>query len=95
MGPISSSEIKIIGGDVSPTTQKLESCRAKINKISLHLGLLQKYIKKGATEKNTKVGRKDLDKIKLMRENLVELGSVKTLDSHFSNPPKSLCFHGM
>lgn len=89
MGPISSSEMKIAGEEVSPATQNLDYVGIKSNKISLHLGLLQKDIKKGATEKNSKVGRKeDLEKIKLMGENLVESRSVKTLDSHFSNPSK-------
>lgn len=68
---------------------KLKSTGAKSNKSSIHLGLHHKDIKKSASEKNSKVGRKkDLDKIKLMGENFVESGSIKTLDSHFSNPPK-------
>lgn len=89
LGITSSSEVNLIGGEGSPIALKLEPTRAKSNKSSIHLGLHQKVIKKNAMEKNSKVGRKkDLDKIKLMGENLVESGLVKTLDSHFSNPPK-------
>lgn len=76
-------------GEDSSIALKLELARAKTNKSSVDLGLHQKDTKKSASEKNSKVGRnKDLDKIKLMGENLVESGSVKNLDSHFSNPPK-------
>lgn len=49
------------------------------------LGLHQKTFKKGALEKSLKVGRKkDQEKVKLTGETLVESGSVKTIDSHFS-----------
>ena len=48
------------------------------------LGILQKDIKKGGIEKFVKLGRKkDMEKIKLAGENLVELGAVKPLDSIF------------
>ncbi|XP_059066214.1 uncharacterized protein LOC131857556 [Cryptomeria japonica] len=61
----------------------------KRGKSSPHLGILQKDGKKGVSEKNVKLGRKkDLEKIKMIGETLVESGSVKTLDSHFSTPSK-------
>ena len=71
------------------------SARARISDIdkqgksSPHLGILQKDGKKGSLEKNVKLGqKKDLERIKMIGETLVESGSVKTLDSHFSTPPK-------
>lgn len=88
-GPISSSAVKMVVWEVYPVAQNLSSTGVKSNNISSHLGLLQKDIKKGPMEKISKAGRKkDLDKIKLMGENLVESRSVNTLDSHFSNPLK-------
>lgn len=58
----------------------------KNSKPSPHLGILQKDLKKGGVEKVAKLGRKkDLEKIKLIGENLVDSGSVKTLDSHFAS----------
>ena len=61
----------------------------KRGKPSSHLGILQKDGKKGVSEKNRKSGRKkDLERIKMVGETLVESGSVKTLDSHFLTPPK-------
>ena len=61
----------------------------KRGKSSPHLGILQKDGKKGVLKKNVKMGRKkDLEKIKMIGETLVESGSVKTLDSHFSTPLK-------
>ena len=51
------------------------------------LGILQKDIKKGGVEKLVKSGRKkDVEKIKLAGENLVESGAVKPLDSIFHAP---------
>lgn len=83
------SKVNLVEGEGSLIALKLEPAGVKSNKSSAHLGLHQKDIKKSASKKVSKVGRKkDLDKIKLKRENLVESGSVKTLDSHFSNPPK-------
>lgn len=62
---------------------------ARSNKPSPQLGILQRDLKKVGTEKSAKLGRKkDLEKIKLMGETLVESGSVKTLDSHFLSPLK-------
>ena len=53
------------------------------------LGIMQKDIKKGGVEKLVKSGRKkDVEKIKLVGENLVESGAVKPLDSIFSCPLK-------
>ena len=53
------------------------------------LGIMQKDIKKGGAEKFVKPGRKkDMEKIKLAGENLVESGAVKPLDSIFSGPLK-------
>lgn len=61
----------------------------KRGKSTSHLAILQKDGKKGVLEKNVKMGRKkDLEKIKIIRETLVESDSVKTLDSHFSTPLK-------
>lgn len=60
----------------------------KAKKASPSLGLRKKNIKKGLVEKASKARRKDLKKIKMMGEMLVELGSIKNLDSHFSNPQK-------
>ena len=53
------------------------------------LGILQKDIKKNGAEKFAKPGRKkDMEKIKLAGENLVESGAVKPLDSIFTSPLK-------
>jgi len=61
----------------------------KQGKSSPHLGIFQKDGKKGGSKKNVKLGRKkDLERIKMIGETLVESGSVKTLDSHFSTPTK-------
>lgn len=89
MGLAFGIEVNLAEGEGSLIALKLEPARVESNKSAIHLGLHQKDIKKSASEKSSKVGRKkDLDKIKLMGENLVESGLVKTLDSHFSNPPK-------
>ena len=46
-------------------------------------------VRRGGSEKNVKMGRKkDLEKIKMIGETLVESSSVKTLDSHFLTPSK-------
>ena len=51
------------------------------------LGFLQKDIKKGGSKNFVKPGRKkDVEKIKLAGENLVESGAVKALDSIFQAP---------
>lgn len=56
---------------------------------SSHLGIQQNELKKGVGDRTSKLGRKkDMEKIKLTRETLVESGSFKTLDSHFSCPQK-------
>ena len=61
----------------------------KANKASLVLGIQQKSFKKGSLDKPLKSGRKtDQEKVKIMGENLVESGSVKPIDSHFSHPHK-------
>ena len=61
----------------------------KYGKSSPHLGILQKDGKKGVLEKSGKSGcKKDSEKIKMIRDTLVELGSIKTLDSHFLAPLK-------
>ena len=61
----------------------------KRDKSTSQLGILQKDGRKNVSEKNVKMGcKKDLEKIKMIGETLVESGVVKTLDSHFSSPPK-------
>ena len=53
------------------------------------LGIMQNDIKKGGAEKFVKPSRKkDMEKIKLASENLVESGVVKPLDSIFLGPLK-------
>lgn len=77
------------GGGGSPLPLKEGTEVGKSSLSSSRLGILQKELKKGVGERTSKIGRKnDMDKIKLARETLVELGSVKTLDSHFSCPQK-------
>ena len=61
----------------------------KRGKSSPHLGIVKKDGRKGVSEKGVKIGcKKDLEKIKMIGETLVESGFVKTLDSHFSTPLK-------
>jgi hypothetical protein len=61
----------------------------KSNKASLALGIHQKSFKRGPLDKPVKSGRKtDQEKVKIMGENLVESGSVRPIDSHFSHPHK-------
>ena len=75
--------------DVSISIRTRFSDTDKQGKSSSHLGIFQKDGKKGGSEKNVKLGRKkDLERIKMIGETLVESGSVKTLDSHFSTPQK-------
>ena len=75
--------------DVAISARARISDTDKQGKSSPHLGILQTNGKKGGSEKNVKMGRKkDLERIKMIGETLVESGSVKTLHSHFSTPPK-------
>ena len=61
----------------------------KRGKSASQLGILQKDGRKSVSEKNVKLGcKKDVEKIKMIGETLVESGVVKTLDSHFSSPLK-------
>ena len=61
----------------------------KSNKASLVLGIQQKTFKRGPLDKPMKSGRKtDQEKVKIMGKNLVESGSVRPIDSHFSQPHK-------
>lgn len=83
------AKLKKDGGDGSSLGQNASIDIGRDAKSLSSLGLHQKDSKKGVGEKSSKPGRKkDLEKIKLIGENLVESGSVKTLDSHFSNPSK-------
>ena len=69
--------VRYVGSDVAKSSMPSQ------------LGILQKDGKKGGSKKSVKLGRKkDLEKIKMMGETLVESGSVKTLDSHFLTPLK-------
>lgn len=71
LGTNPGAEVNLVGGEGSLGAQKLEPTGVKSNKTPVHLGLHQKDIKKGASEKNLKVGRKkDLDKIKLQWEKI-------------------------
>lgn len=55
---------------------------------SLALRVQQCMIMKGLPENSSKSGRKkDLEKIKRIRELLVESGFVKPIDAHFSLSP--------
>ena len=75
--------------DVSISARTRFSDTDKQGKSSSHLGIFQKDGKKGGSEKNVKLGRKkDLERIKMIGETLVESSSIKTLDSRFSTPPK-------
>ena len=81
MGPVLTAAI--------PNKPKGNLDSKKGNKASLDLGIQQKTFKKGSLEKLTKSGRKtDQEKVKIMGENLVESGSVKAIDSHFSHHHK-------
>ena len=75
--------------DVILPGRTMASNTDKRGKSASQLGILQKDGRKSASEKNVKMGcKKDLEKIKMIGETLVESGSVKTLYSHFSTPPK-------
>ena len=81
MGPVVAAAI--------PNKPKGNPDSAKGNKASLGLGIQQKSFKKGSLDKPAKSGRKtNQEKVKIMGENLVESGSVKPIDSHFSHPHK-------
>jgi hypothetical protein len=72
-----------------PLLPKGTSDSAKSNKNPLVLGIQQKSFKKGSLDKPPKSGRKtDQERVKIMGENLVESGSVKPIDSHFSQSHK-------
>ena len=72
-----------------PHRPKGASDPVKNNKASLALGIHRKSFKKGPLDKPIKSGRKtDQEKVKIMGENLVESGSVRPIDSHFSQPHK-------
>ena len=62
---------------------------AKGSKAHPTLGLQQKSFKKGTLDKPSRSGRKtDQEKVKIMGDTLVESGSVRPIDSHFSLPHK-------
>ena len=91
MGDLSGAQ-----GSQVPTRVSNESHRpkgvsdpVKNNKASLILGIQQKAFKKGSLDKPIKSGRKTYqERVKIMGENLVESGSVRPIDSHFSQPHK-------
>jgi hypothetical protein len=72
-----------------PPASKGNSDLVKGSKAYPSLGLQQKPFKKGPLEKTSKIGRKtDQEKVKIMGDTLVESGSVRPIDSHFSHPHK-------
>jgi len=76
---------------VNPSSNRSEGIpnSTKANKASLVLGIQLKSFKKGSLDKPLKSGRKtDQEKVKIMGENLVEFGSIKPIDFHFSHPHK-------
>ena len=76
-------------GAKDPLRSKGTSDSVKNNKALLLLGIQQKAFKKGNLDKPLKSGRKtDQERVKIMGEHLVEFGSVKPIDSHFSHPHK-------
>lgn len=78
-----------VGIESIPLPEKGALDHGKRNSASQTLGLLQKPLKKGSVEKLQKEGRKpNKVKVKLIGETLVESGSIKTIDSHFSQPHK-------
>ena len=79
--------ITTVGGGISSSGHHIGSSSAAKVKPPPKLGILQKDIKKGGTKKLVKPSRKkDVEKIKLASENLVESGVVKPLDSIFYAP---------
>lgn len=87
--------VSTAGMDSMALGQHIGSSSGVKNKPPPKHGILQKEIKKGGAEKFGKPGRKkDVGKIKLAGENLVELGAVKPLDAIFSCPLKLLFCHG-
>lgn len=81
--------VTTVGMDSLAIGQHIGSSLAVKIKPPPKLGILQKDIKKGGAEKLVKSGqKKDVEKIKLVGENLVELGVVKPLDFIFSSPLK-------
>ena len=75
--------------DVILPGRTMASNTDKQGKSASQLGILQNDGRKSVSEKNVKLGRKkDVEKIKMIGETLVESSSVKTLDSHFSTPLK-------
>lgn len=74
---------------LDPPTPKGASNLAKGSKAHPTLGLQQKSFKKGLLDKPSRSGRKtDQERVKIMGDTLVESGSVKPIDSHFSHPHK-------
>jgi hypothetical protein len=72
-----------------PPVSKGASDLVKGSKAHPSLGLQQKPFKRGPLDKSSKSGRKtDQEKVKIMGDTLVESGSVKPIDSHFSHPHK-------
>ncbi|XP_059066210.1 uncharacterized protein LOC131857552 [Cryptomeria japonica] len=77
--PVSLVVIPAVGEDSSPLGRSADLDSAKKSKPP-KLGILQKDIKKGGAEKFAKPGRKkDVEKIKLTGENLVESGRLSYL----------------
>ena len=73
------------GMDSPAIGQHIGSSSAVKGKPLPKLGIMQKDIKQGGAEKLVKTGhKKDVEKIKLAGENLVDSGAVKPLDSIFS-----------
>ena len=77
------------GGGGSPLPLKGGKDVGKSSLASSRLGIQQNELKKGVGDRTSKLGRKkDMEKIKLTGETLVDSGLVMTLDSHFSCPQK-------
>ena len=74
---------------LDPPAPKGTSDLAKNGKAHPTLGLWQKSFKKWSLERMSRSGRKiDQERFKLMGDTLVESGSVKPIDSHFTHPHK-------